>query len=74
MDQKLGSPSPKKTGAQNIKIWEKFLETLQLNRDLRDKTRHRGTENDIAHCNLCCTCALNLVNFDPQTAKNSTEV
>ena len=66
-------PPPKGWRSENIKIWDKFRTTRQLDREyLRNETRYRRTENSVANCNLFCACTLNLVNFGPQTAKNRT--
>ena len=35
---------------------------------------YRSTEKSFANCNLSCACALNLVNFGPQTTTNRTGV
>ena len=52
--------------------------TSQLDREyLRNETRlsrYRRTENSVANYNLSYARAINLVNFDPQTAKNVTGV
>jgi len=59
----------------DAKFGKKFRTTSQLDRKyLQNETRYRQTENGIANSNLSCACALNSVNFGPQTAKNMTGV
>jgi len=64
-----GVPPPKKFGDPKT---SKFR-TLRFDREyLQMWTRYRRSENGVANCNRSPTCAPNLVNFGPQTAKNST--
>ena len=68
-------PQKKKFGGQNIKIWAKFRTTSEVDRAyLRNKTRHRRTENGDANCYLSCAGVLNLMKFGLQTEKNRTVV
>jgi len=68
------TPSVRNLAAPKHEISARFRTTLWLDRDyLPNATRHRQSENGKANCGHSRTGKLNLVYFDPQTAKIGPE-
>jgi len=72
---KIWGPPPKKLGPKNMPFSARFRTTSQFDREyLRNGTRYRQSENGVANYDLYRVRWRNLVNFDPQMAKNRTVV
>ena len=73
---KIWGPPPKKFGGWKHAFFRSDFGRLRTSiaNISRNGTRYRQSENGVANYDLSRVCWRNLVNFDPQTAKNRTVV